>query len=241
MNVKSTVMLLAVLVGLSGQQPAPPASPPLLRHLVYEFGYNTKVAKQGNGTGTTTIDIHGPMADGGLSISGTDYWWNTARPRATNTCEVYANGSVNCAGRPYAISPIQLTIFPLLARGYFKQMATSSTATWTHSFNVTAAIIPGASTTFAGSPYTWKCAFTLHGKGPIAGSSPALDLVQSSGTLTQEGGRYFSMKSKQRIAYDPVGKVPAFVSDERTHYPQTNVYNNDLIELKLTKVSPPTI
>ena len=47
------------------------------------------------------------------------------------------------------------------------------------------------------------------------------------------------MKSKQRIAYDPVANVPAFVSEERTHFPQTNVYNNDLIEVKLIKVSPP--
>lgn len=44
---KSIVMLLAVLVGLSGTAPA--GSPPLIRHLVYEFGYNTKVAKQGPG------------------------------------------------------------------------------------------------------------------------------------------------------------------------------------------------
>jgi hypothetical protein len=237
---KSIVMLLAVLVGLSGQSPAS-AQPPLIRHLVYEFGYNTKAASQGPSTGTTTIDIYGPTADGGLMMTGTDFWWNTARPRAANTCEVYATGSVKCSARPYAISPIQLTLFPLLARGYFKAMQASKTSTWSHSFSVNAAILPGGANTFANTPYTWNCAFTLHGKGPIANSKPELDLVQSTGTLTQVGGRYFSMKSKQRIAYDPVGKVPAVVSDVRTHYPQTNVYNNDTINAQLTKVSPPTI
>jgi hypothetical protein len=238
---KSFVTLLAVLVGLSGQAAAPASSLPHIRHLVYQFGYNTKAAKQGQGTGTTTIDIYGPTADGGLMISGSDFWWNTARARATNTCEVYPNGSVDCADRPYAISPIQLTIFPLLARGYFKNMATNSSATWSHAFTVNAAILPGGANTFANTPYTWKCAFTLHGKGAIAGSKPETDLVQANGTLTQEGGRYFSMKSKIRIAYDPVAKLPAIVSDVRTHYPQTNVYNNDLIDLQLIAVSPPTI
>ena len=237
---KSIGMLLAVLVGLSGVAPAA-GTPPLIRHLVYEFGYNTKVAKEGPGTGKTTIDIYGPTADGGLMISGSDFWWNTVRARAVNTCEVHPNGSVNCGERPYAISPIQLTIFPLLARGYFKQMQASNTSTWSHSYKVNAAIIPGGATAFASNPYVWNCAFTLHGKGPIADSKPLLDLVQSTGTLTQVGGRYFSMKSKQRIAYDPNAKVPAFVSDVRTHFPQTNVYNNDLIEVQLIKVSPPAI
>jgi hypothetical protein len=238
---KSFVMLLAVLVGLSGQAPAPASGQlPLLRHFVYEFGYNTKAAKQGPGTGTTTIDVRGPAADGGLMITGTDFWWNTARARAANTCEVYPNGSVDCAARPYAISPFQLTIFPLLARGFFKSMQTSNTSSWTHSFKVTAAILPASPTGFANNPYTWNCAFTLHGKGPIANSSPELDLVQSTGTLTQAGGRYLSMKSQQRIAYDPVAKVPAIVNDKRTHYPQTNVNNYDYINLQLTAVSPRT-
>jgi hypothetical protein len=237
---KSIVMLLAVLLGLSGQAPST-SQLPHIRHLVYQFGYNTKAAATGQGTGTTTVDVYGPTADGGLMITGTDFWWNTARARAANTCEVYPNGSVNCAERPYAISPMQLTIFPLLARGYFKNMATNSSASWSHAFKVTAAIIPGGSTAFAGNPYTWDCKFTLNGKGPIAGSKPATDLIQTSGTLTQEGGRYFSMKSKQHIVYDPVAKLPAIVSDVRTHFPQTNVYNNDLIDMQLIKVNPPTI
>ena len=79
------------------------AQPPLIRHLVYQFGFNTKAASAGTGTGTTTVDIYGPTADGGLLISGQDFWWNTVRPRATNTCEVYPNGSVDCKDAPYAI------------------------------------------------------------------------------------------------------------------------------------------
>jgi len=228
--------LVMVLVALSGQTPA---NPPLLRHLVYQFGYNTKVASSGPGTGTTTIDVYGPAPDGGLTISASDFWWNTARARATNTCEVYPNGSVICDARPYAISPIQLTIFPLLARGYFKGIAANPKQNWSHTFQVKAALLPGGSTGFANDAITWNATFTLHGKGPIAGSKPSLTLVQSSGTLVQDGGRYLSLKSTQRIAYDPVAKVPALVSDQRTHYPQRNVYNNDLIELKLVKVSPP--
>ena len=69
---KSIVMLIAVLVGLSGAAPQAGAVP-LIRHLVYEFGYNTKVAKEGPGTGKTTIDIYGPTADGGLKITGSDF------------------------------------------------------------------------------------------------------------------------------------------------------------------------
>src|SRR5271166_6542152 len=125
---KTVGLLLASLLALGGQAPA--AVPAPVRHLVYQFGYNTKVAKAGNGTGTTTVDILGPAQDGGVMISGTDYWWNTARPRATNTCEVYPNGGVTCAERPYAISPMQLTLFPLLAHKYFSGLAAGPTSSW---------------------------------------------------------------------------------------------------------------
>jgi hypothetical protein len=226
--VKTIGLLLAVLVGLTAQ--APTATPVPLRHLVYEFGYNTKVASSGNGTGTTTVDIYGLASDGGLMVSGTDYWWNTARPRATNSCEVYKDGGVSCSERPYALSPIQLTLFPLLARNYFHGLS-SSGSSGKRSFDVKAAVIPGASG-FAGNLYTWSCAFTLEGKGPIPNASPFV-LIVSSGTLDQQGGRYFKATSKQRIAYDPVGKIPAIVSDSRSYFPQHSVYNNDLVELKL--------
>jgi hypothetical protein len=41
---------------------------PTVRHLVYQFGYNTKAAKSGTGTGTTTIDIVGLAKDGGMTV-----------------------------------------------------------------------------------------------------------------------------------------------------------------------------
>jgi hypothetical protein len=210
------------------------AAAPMTRHLVYQFGYNTPVAASGNGTGTTTIDIT-PASDGGVMISGTDHWWNTVRARATNTCELYANGNVKCSQAPYSISPMQLTIFPLLAHDYFKQLDAAGTSSWSHSFTFYGAIIPGASG-FAGQPYTWKCSYNFQGKGPIKNAG-SLVLVEGEGTLNQQGGTYLKAKSKQRIVYDPVAKITGIVSDVRTHIPMRSVYSNDLIELKLTKDS----
>lgn len=227
-------ILLAVLVGLSGQ--APPAAHGATRHLVYQFGYNTKAAKQGTGTGTTTIDIGGLAADGGVMITGTDYWWNTARPRAANTCEVYPNGGVACLERPYALSVIQLTIFPLLAHDYFKGFAANPHSSSTHTYDIKAAIIPGGTVGFSGNLTTWNCVYSVQGNGPIAGAAPLI-LVLSNGKLTQTGGRYLQATDKVRIAYDPAAKIPLLVNDVRTHLPQVNVYNKDLVELKLIKDS----
>jgi hypothetical protein len=222
--------LVAALLAFSGQSP-PPA--PLL-HLVYEFGYNTKAASSGQGTGTTTVDVIGSAKDGGVMISGTDHWWNTPRARATNTCEVYPNGNVNCAERPFAISPMQLTLFPLLGRDYFNALGADAKTTWTHTFTVYAAVIPGAAGS-VGAPNTWKCTYSLVGKGPIPKGAP-LVLIQANGRLAQQGGNHLKADSKQRIAYDPVHKVPAAVSDVRTYIPQTSVYSNALVSLKLTKI-----
>lgn len=227
--------LVAVILALSAQTPAAAATSTL--HLVYEFGYNTKVAKSGPGTGTTTIDVSAPAADGTVTVSGADFWWNTVRPRATNTCMLHPNGSVSCSQRPYAISPIQLTIFPLLARNYFKGLPASRTGSWERHFEIDAAIVPGA-TGFAGQLYTWVCDYTLQGKGFASGSTSQV-IVQSKGTLTQQGGRYRSATSKAGILFDIVNKVPAYVSETRTHLPQTNVYNNDSIEVKLIRIQRP--
>src|SRR5580700_482285 len=153
---KAIALFLGAIFVLSAQAPTP--SP--VRQLVYEFGYNTKVASSGNGTGTTTVAILGLAKDGGMMVSGTDYWWNTARPRATNTCEVYPNGGVSCLQRPYALSVIQLTLFPLLARNYFKGLSASGTSSWQHTYQVKAAIVPGANG-FAGELYTWNCTYGL--------------------------------------------------------------------------------
>ncbi len=223
---------MAALLALTAQTPVHGPT----RHLVYQFGYNTKVANTGNGTGTTTVNILGPAADGGVMISGTDNWWNSARPRATNTCEVYRNGSVSCAQAPNAISPMQLTVFPLLASKYFSGLASGPAATWTKKTEITAAILPGAPG-FAGKVTTWKCVFTLTGKGPIAGSEHLI-LVHQTGTMDQQGATYRSATEKANIAYDPVEKVPAFIDEVRTHFPQVNVNNYDTIQMKLTSVSP---
>jgi len=231
--VKTLLPLLAAFFILSAQTTPMPAAP-MTRHLVYQFGYNTPVAASGNGTGTTTIDIT-PASDGGVMISGSDHWWNTVRARATNTCELYANGSVKCSQAPYSISPIQLTIFPLLAHDYFKELNAAATSSWSHSFEFYGAIIPGASG-FAGQPYTWKCSYHFQGKGPIKNAGH-LVLIQAEGTLNQQGGTYLKAKSKQKIVYDPVAKITGIVSDVRTHIPMRSVYSNDLIELKLTKDS----
>ncbi len=234
---KKLAMPLVALLAFSGQAASTPA-PAHLAHLVYQFGYNTPVASSGNGTGTETIDISGPAPDGGLLISGQDHWWNTVRARATNTCELYRGGTVSCSQAPYALSPIQLTIFPLLARGFFSGLNPGGTSTWERNYTVKAAIIPGASG-FAGNPYTWKCSFALTGKGPIKGAAPMI-LIEASGTLNQQGGTYLKATSKQRIVYDPNAKIPAIVRDVRTHIPYRSVYSNDLIELKLLKAGPKT-
>lgn len=225
---RSTALVIALLVALSGQMPATHSQ----RHIVYEFGFNTKVASSGNGTGTTTIDIMGPANDGGVMISGTDSWWNTARPRATNTCEVYPDGGVSCQKPAYAISPIQFTLFPLLGRNYFHPLSTGGGhANWSRTYQVEAAILPGASGVMS-QLTTFKSVYTLNGKGKIAHAGGAI-LVEATGKITQQGGRYLTASSKQRIAYDPAAGIPVVVSDVRTHLPMRSVYSNDLVELKL--------
>ena len=62
-------------------------------------------------------------------------------------------------------------------------------------------------------------------------------LVEANGSLDQQGGTYLKAKSKQRIAYDPAGKLAVVVSDTRTHIPYRSVYSNDVINLKLIKDS----
>jgi hypothetical protein len=230
---KQTVLFLLALFALCGQSSASVSGP--TRHLVYQFGYNTPAASSGNGTGTAAVDVLGLAPDGGMMISEADHWWDAVRPRAANTCEVYPDGRVSCSQPPYAISPIQLTLFPLLGRDYFKGLGLEGTATWKQHLDVYAAIIPGASG-FAGTPYTWKCSYTLHGKGLIPKAGQTF-LIEAAGTLDQQGGKYLKATSKQRIAYDRSAKIPVVIRDARTHLPQRSVYNNDLIELKLLKDS----
>ncbi len=230
---KNLGLLLVALVVLSGQMHA--ATPAPQRTLVYQFGYNTAAAAQGQGTGTTTIEIFGKAKDGGVLISGIDSWWNTVRPRGTNTCELYANGNVFCLNAPYAISPMQFTIFPLLAHSFFASVPKGGMGNWSQSYEVKAALVPGQST-YAGQLTTWQCAFNMQGKGPLPNTKGTLE-IQGTGTVTQVGGRYLKATSKQTIAFDPVAKVPLVVRDTRTYVPQHSVYSNGYVELKLLKDS----
>jgi hypothetical protein len=234
--VKQMGLLVVAIVLMAAQASAQsPAAAKYTRHLVYQFGYNTPVASSGQGTGTTTIDISYPTKDGGLLIKGTDFWWNTVRARATNTCEVHPNGNVMCSQAPHAISPMQLTIFPLLAIGVFKSLNAAGTSSWTRSYNVYAAIIPGASG-YAGTPYTWQCSYSFQGKGPMKNAS-TLTLIDANGTLNQQGGTYLKAKSKQSIVYEPSAHLAVIVTDQRTHIPYRSVNSNDVVGLKLLKDS----
>jgi hypothetical protein len=219
----------------SAAAPAPAASVQIRpHHLVYRFGYNTRVADSGAGTGTTTIDILGQASDGGVMIRGQDYVWNTTQPRQANTCEVYSNGSVECAKAPYTLSPIQATLFPLLARGYFHALQTSQTAAFSHTLQVTCTFAPVLTGEgFAGQVYTWKGSYNLTGKGVVQNSAPPLLLVAQQGTFRQQGGRYIKIEERANIIYDPQGDIPVYVSDLRTYFPQFSVYNSNSVEVEL--------
>jgi hypothetical protein len=213
---------------------APPAHATAVRRLVYQFGYNTPVASQGTGTGTTTIDIGAPAPDGGVIASGQDNWWSSARPRAWNSCSVHPSGGVACTDRPYAISPIQVTIFPLLGSKFFSGLVANPTGRWERKFKIKAAVNPGGQG-FSGNLYTWDCDIKLQGKGKAPDSH--FIMVQATGTMKQEGGRYNASNVQAGIAYDPAVKLPVYVSENRAHLPQTSVYNKDLVQLQLLKTS----
>jgi hypothetical protein len=130
---------------------------------------------------------------------------------------------------------MQLTLFPLLAREYFSGLSAKGSGNWKQTYTVKATFLPGSSVAFSGQLYTWNCEYALEGKGLISGGP--LVLVTTNGTLKQQGGRYLSATSQQRIGYDPAAKVPVIIQDVRSHLPQTNVNNKDLIDLQLTKKS----
>jgi hypothetical protein len=242
LSVTFVVSALLAAPALSQQTAAPGAAAPpgggtaglpAVRHLVYEFGYNTKAAKSGNGTGTTTIDIGGLAADGGMTVTATDEWWNTVRPRQSYTCEVHPNGSVNCAQPPNAISPIQIAVVPLLGQHYFSALSASPTASWQQKYNVRATFIPGATTGFAGQVNTWNGSYSLQGKGHVPKGQPVI-LVQSEGALKQQGGRYITVNQKAGIVFDPRIKMPVLVDEEFTFVPRLSI-NRYTVELKLIR------
>ncbi|HEY1428220.1 MAG TPA: hypothetical protein VGF18_01510, partial [Candidatus Tumulicola sp.] len=218
--------------GSASMMAQPAAGMPALRHLVYQFGYNTKAAKQGAGTGTTTIDVVGMASDGGLTVSATDNWWNTVNPRQSYTCELYPSGSVTCAQRPNALSPIQATILPLLGRNFFKALAGGSHATWQQTFAIKATFAPAASSGFAGQMYTWNATFALTGKGTVSNDGQPVVLVQSTGPMKQQGGRYVTANQKSSILFDPRLKIPVFLDEGITFVPRQTT-NRYTVEMKL--------
>ncbi len=219
--------------GMSTSAAPAAAELPAVRHLVYQFGYNTPAANSGTGTGKMTVDFVGLAQDGGMTVTVTDAWWNTVNPRQTNTCEVYQDGGVTCAQAPYALSPIQVVIVPLLAQTYFAALSAGSTSSWNQSYKVRATFFPGASSGFAGQVYTWNCTYSLTGKGTIPKSAP-LVLIHSNGAMKQQGGRYITANQKANIAYDPRIKMPVLIDEAITFVPRRTV-NQYTVQLKLIR------
>jgi hypothetical protein len=240
---------VAALIALSGQSPAPAQAPaaaaaapvalPAFKHLVYRFGYNTDATDSGQGTGTTTIDFVGPAKDGGQNVKVTDDWWNTVRPRQSYTCELVPGGNVTCPNPPYAISPIQIAIVPMLSPKYFAPLAANPNATWKASYSVKAMFAPIASGMgLAGQVNTWNGSYTYTGKGTPKDSAP-LVLAQMEGQLAQQGGRYIKANQKANLLYDPHLKRPVFLNEVITFVPRKSV-NDYTIQMKLIKYTKNT-
>jgi hypothetical protein len=219
----SFLSALALLAMIDGSAPATPST---IAHADYRFGYNTAATETGPGTGTMSVDIGPLMPDGGVTISAQDDWWNSVRPRATNSCEVYPNGNVSCLQRPYAISPMQLVLFPMLGSNYFHGLGDVGNGTWTQSFRVS-----------RGDLWLWDYKFNMTGSGLVDGAT-ALYGINVTGSASQIGGRYRGGDFKQHIYYDREVGLPAIVEDERAHLPQTSVYNKDYVELRLIGAAP---
>jgi hypothetical protein len=241
------VTISAMLAALpAGAQPtpaaagsmAPAAMPaaaalPKVRHLVYQFGYDQKAASSGNNTGTTTVDIVGLASDGGMTVKMTDDWWHAVHPKQSSTCEVYPDGSVTCAQAPYSMTAIQVAIAPLLGRSYFSALSASPTSSWTQNYNVKATFAPSVHSGFAGQVYTWKCASTLTGKGTIP-EQPPLILINSTGAMNQQGGRFIKVNQTVNVLYDPRIKMPVLVNEVLTFVPRLTVSTYS-VELKLIR------
>jgi hypothetical protein len=214
-------LLLAVLLGSPDATPAASPSAVLPRHLQYRFGWNTKVADSGPLTGTISVDIT-PASDGGMTVRATESWWNSVRPSATRPCEVYSDGTISCMERPYALSGMDLALFPLLGRSYFDGLTPEATSTWKQHFLLNKGV------------GVWTCDFTLKGEGAIPNAAP-LVLVESSGTIAPQGDRYRERSDTvaSRIAYDPIAKLPVLVSEDVTHLGLNTTHNVESVELKL--------
>jgi hypothetical protein len=236
MKTLPVAVFIAAVTLTASPAPAQQAGLPAVRHLVYRFGYNTPATKSGTGTGTTTIDIEGLAADGGMTVKATDDWWNTVRPRQTYTCEVYPNGGVTCAQPPNAISPIQMAVVPLLGQHYFSALSAGANSTWQQKYSVRATFAPSASSGFAGQLYTWNGAYSLTGKGMVPNNSHQVNVIHSTGALKQQGGRYITVNQKANLLYDPKLAMPVYVDSEFTFVPRMTV-NRYTIQMKLISFS----
>lgn len=236
---KRAILLIAALVGLSGQtaprstEMTSPAAFTVAtpRHLVYRFGYNAKPTDSGPGTGTITIDVVGQASDGGLTINATEDWWNSVSPKQSSSCELYPSGAVSCAERPYLLLGIEAVIAPLLARNYFSALSTGPNATWNANYDVRASFTPGIYADFAGQLSTWSCAYTLNGAGVVPNEAPLI-VVHLNGAMNQKDARRFTLKQEANVVVDPRINVPVFVSELLTPVPQLNV-NQYTVDLRL--------
>ncbi len=213
-------MLLALILGLTAQ--ASSTTTTLVRHLEYKFAYDTTLSRGGPSTGTLSVDILGLATDGGMLVNARDWWWNASLPRQGAQCEVYPNGGVSCMQAPYLLPPMQLVLFPLLARDFFNGVSATVTSPWRQSYNVVQSV------------YTWASVFDLQ-LDEIVDNHFAL--VTYHGTSLQQGGRYRKSVVDGYVEYDEQAKVPVVVRDVRTYYPTGSAFSQDSVELQLTKDS----
>jgi hypothetical protein len=211
-------------LGLAAAQPS--ASPAPVRHLEYRFGWNANVADSGPYTGTLSVDLEPPNADGGVSATATELWWNAIRPTQSSTCDVGLDGSIACLQRPYLLSPMALALLPLLAGHYFDGLIPGGASNWKRNFTLTKGV------------GVWDCNFALNGQGAIAGS-PQLDLVLGTGKISPQGDHYReeTVDVTDRIAYDPVAKLPVLLNAEMMHN-HARPRSLETVQLKLVKSSP---
>ena len=171
-----------------------------------------------------------------MTVKATDDWWNTVRPRQTYTCEVYPNGGVTCAQLSNAISAIQIAVVPLLGQRYFSALSAGADSTWHQKYNVRATFAPTVPSGFAGQVYTWKCAYTLTGKGTVPSNNHQVNVIHSTGAMKQQGGRYITVNQKANLLFDPKLATPVYVDEEFTFVPRLTV-NRYTIQMKLISFS----
>jgi hypothetical protein len=222
---KAFGILAAAILALSAQAPAPP-----VRHLEYAFSpyAASRVADTGTigdlsgpGTGTMSIDILGEGTDGGLTISATEDWWNSVRPRQTHTCEVYPNGGLSCDYIP-SPSASELVLLPLLARDYFSGLASSK---WQQVYKLS----------FGNAYVVTAVKNDLH----VTGSSDNGRIVNVAvdGTLTQLDRHYFQASERGTIAYDTKSSVPVTAHIIRQWTPTDSAFTSNGVDFKLLKDS----